>query len=148
MDARRTIGKLAKEAGVGIETVRFYERKGLIDQPVSGEGYRDYGDETLAAVRYIKIAQKMGFSLADVAKLRVKLKEGPGFCEAVRDTARRRLETIEDEIAELRRLQGDLTAFLDRCGRRAPEATCSILTELAALDDAAQPKQSKGGHRR
>jgi MerR family mercuric resistance operon transcriptional regulator len=148
MSVRRTIGKLAKEAGVGIETVRFYERKGLIDQPVSGEGYRDYGDETLAAVRYIKIAQKMGFSLADVAKLRGKLKEGPGFCEAVRATARRRLETIEDEIAELRRLQAELVAFLDRCGRRAPEATCSILTELAALDEAAQPKHSKGGHRR
>ncbi len=91
MSARRTIGKLAKEAGVGVETVRFYERKGLIDQPVTGEGYRDYGDETLAAVRYIKIAQKMGFSLADVAKLRGKLREGPGFCEAVRATARRRL---------------------------------------------------------
>ena len=90
----------------------------------------------------------MSFSLADVAKLRGKLKEGPGFCEAVRATARRRLETIEDEIAELRRLQGELIAFLDRCGRRAPEGPCSILTELAALDDAAQPKQSKGGHRR
>ena len=79
MGARRTIGKLAKEAGVGVETVRFYERKGLIDQPLSRQGYRDYGDETLAAVRYIKIAQKMGFSLADVAKLRGKLREGPGF---------------------------------------------------------------------
>ncbi len=148
MSARRTIGKLAKEAGVGVETVRFYERKGLIDQPVTGEGYRDYGDETLAAVRYIKIAQKMGFSLADVAKLRGKLREGPGFCEAVRATARRRLGTIEGEIAELRRLQGELTAFLDRCGRRSPNAPCSILTELAALDDAAEPKQRKGGYRR
>ena len=77
MGVRRTIGKLAKEAGVGVETVRFYERKGLIDQPLSAEGYRDYGDETLAAVRYIKIAQSMGFSLADVAKLRGKL--GRGF---------------------------------------------------------------------
>ena len=148
MSARRTIGKLAKEAGVGVETVRFYERKGLIDQPVTGEGYRDYGDETLAAVRYIKIAQKMGFSLADVAKLRGKLREGPGFCEAVRATARRRLGTIEGEIAELRRLQGELTAFLDRCGRRSPNAPCSILTELAALDNAAEPKQRKGGYRR
>src|SRR5271165_6896420 len=148
MSARRTIGMLAKEAGVGVETVRFYERKGLIDQPRSAEGYRDYGDETLAAVRYIKIAQSMGFSLADVAKLRGKLGEGSGFCESVRATARRRLETIEDEIAELRRLQNDLTAFLDRCGRRAPEATCSILTELAALDDAARPRRRQGGQRR
>jgi MerR family transcriptional regulator, copper efflux regulator len=148
MSARRTIGKLAKEAGVGVETVRFYERKGLIDQPMAGEGYRDYGDETLAAVRYIKIAQKMGFSLADVGKLRGKLREGPGFCEAVRSTARRRLGTIEGEIAELRRLQGELTAFLDRCGRRSPDAPCSILTELAALDDAAEPKLRKGEYRR
>lgn len=147
MGARRTIGKLAKEAGVGVETVRFYERKGLIDQPLSRQGYRDYGDETLAAVRYIKIAQKMGFSLADVAKLRGKLREGPGFCEAVRATARRRLEAIEGEIAELRRLQAELSAFLDRCGRRSPDAPCSILTELAALDQAARPGQRQGGHR-
>ena len=147
MGARRTIGKLAKEAGVGVETVRFYERKGLIDQPLSRQGYRDYGDETLAAVRYIKIAQKMGFSLADVAKLRGKLREGPGFCEAVRATARRRLEATEGEIAELRRLQAELSAFLDRCGRRSPDAPCSILTELAALDNAARPGQRQGGHR-
>ncbi len=148
MGGRRTIGKLAKEAGVGVETVRFYERKGLIDQPASGEGYRDYGDETLAAVRYIKIAQSMGFSLADVARLRGKLGEGSGFCEAVRATARRRLETIEDEIAELRRLQRELTGFLDRCGRRAADAPCSILTELAALKDAARPGRRQGGQRR
>ena len=79
MSKRRTIGKLAKEAGVSVETIRFYERKGLIDQPRTTDGYRDYGDEALAAVKYTKIAQRMGFSLADVTKLRGQLREGQAF---------------------------------------------------------------------
>ena len=139
MGRRRTIGKLAKEAGVGVETVRFYERKGLIDQPGSADGYRDYGDEALAAVRYVKIAQRMGFSLADVGKLRGRLREGPAFCEAVRETARPRLERIDGEIAQLRRLQGELSAFLARCGTGPPDQSCQILPELAKLDAVARP---------
>ena len=145
MSKRRTIGKLAKEAGVGVETIRFYERKGLIDQPRTTDGYRDYSDEALAAVKYTKIAQRMGFSLADVTKLRGQLREGSAFCEAVRETARRRLERIEGEIAELRQLQNELTAFLSRCGRRPPDEPCQILTELAKLDAVARPAYSTGG---
>ena len=53
MAVRRTIGKLANEAGVSVETIRFYERKGLIDQPRAADGYRHYDDQTLATVRYI-----------------------------------------------------------------------------------------------
>jgi MerR family mercuric resistance operon transcriptional regulator len=147
MSIRRTIGKLAKEAGVGVETVRFYERKGLIEQPRSGDGFRHYGDETLAAVKYIKIAQRMGLSLGEIAKLRGKMQEGPGFCAAVRATARRRLEGIAGEIAALRKLESELTAFLERCGSRLSDAPCPILIELGALDGVVHPKPRQRGTR-
>ncbi len=148
MSGIRTIGKLAKEAGVGVETVRFYERKGLIEQPLAGEGYRHYDDSALATVRYIKIAQRMGFALKDIAALRGHLSEGEGFCRAVRATARRRLGTIGDEIAALRRLEGELTAFLERCERRSTETPCPILVEIGALDAATKPKSAKERRKR
>jgi MerR family mercuric resistance operon transcriptional regulator len=144
MAARRTIGKLAKEGGVSVETVRFYERKGLLDQPPASDGYRDYDDVALATVRYIKIAQRLGFRLADILALRARLGEGDGFCAAVRETARQRMATIATEIAELQRLERELQAFLTRCAERPPERPCSILLELGALDKATKPQSRKG----
>lgn len=140
MSGRRTIGKLAKACGVTVETIRFYERKGLIEQPRAVDGYRDYDDRTLATVRYVKLAQRMGLSLADIAALRGRLGEGDGFCRALRDTARGRLERLAGEIAELRRLEGELEAFLARCEQRPPDRPCSILLELGALETATRPR--------
>ena len=142
--AVRTIGKLAREAGVGVETIRFYERKGLIDQPRAESGYRHYDDHALATVRYVKLAQRLGLSLADVLALRGRLSEGDGFCRALRDTARRRLAKIAGEMAELRRLEGELTGFLERCESRPSDRPCSILLELGALESATAPKAAKG----
>ena len=73
-------------------------------------------------MRYIKIAQRLGLSLADVLALRVRLSEGDGFCRALRDTARRRLARIADEMAELRRLEGELNGFLERCEQRPSDS--------------------------
>ena len=145
MAARRTIGRLAKEGGVSVETIRFYERKGLLDQPRALDGYRHYDDGALATVRYIKIAQRLGFRLADILALRGRLNEGDGFCSAVRETARNRLETIAAEIAELSRLSIELEAFLARCAARPAERPCPILLELGALDMATSP--AKEGER-
>lgn len=138
MTVRRTIGKLAAETGVTVETIRFYERKGLIDQP------RAVNDQALATVRYVKIAQRLGLSLADVLALRGRLAEGDGFCRALRETARRRLGRIADKMAELRRLEGELTGFLERCEERPSDRPCSILLELGALDAATTLKTAKG----
>lgn len=144
MATRRTIGKLAKETGVSVETIRFYERKGLIDQPRAAQGYRHYDDEALASVRYIKIAQRLGFRLADILALRGRLDQGDGFCQAVRETARRRLKALVAEIAELERLSGELQSFLARCAERPPERPCPILIELGALDKATRPPSKTG----
>ncbi len=144
MAVHRTIGKLASEAGVSVETIRFYERKGLIDQPRAAGAYRHYDDQTLATVRYVKIAQRLGLSLADILALRARLSEGDGFCRALRDTARRRLARIAGEMAELRRLEGELAGFLERCEKRLSDQPCSILLELGSLDVATAPTTRKG----
>lgn len=144
MTVRRTIGKLAAETGVTVETIRFYERKGLIDQPRAAGGYRHYDDHALASVRYVKIAQRLGLSLADILALRGRLAEGDRFCRALRDTARRRLAKIAGEMAELRRLEGELSGFLERCEQRPSDRPCSILLELGALDAATTPEAAKG----
>ncbi len=140
MTVRRTIGKLASETGVSVETIRFYERKGLIDQPRAESGYRHYDDQTLATVRYVKIAQRLGLSLSDILALRARLADGEGFCRALRETARRRLDKIAGEMRELRRLEGELVGFLERCEKRPSDRPCSILLELGALDAATGPK--------
>jgi DNA-binding transcriptional MerR regulator len=144
MNAKRTIGGLAKETGVGIETIRFYERKGLIDQPVAIEGFRHYDEHAVATVRYIKLAQQLGLKLADVLALKSRLGDGKGFCNALRDAARGRLGRIADELAELRRLEAELTGFLARCEQRDPEKPCPILVELGALGSALKTPKPKG----
>ena len=95
-------------------------------------------------MRYVKIAQRLGLSLADVLALRGRLAEGDGFCRALRETARRRLGRIADKMAELRRLEGELTGFLERCEERPSDRPCSILLELGALDAATTLKTAKG----
>ena len=143
MRQRRTIGRLAAETGVGVETIRYYERRGLIRRPRSDGGYRDYSDEVLATVRYIRIAQHLGLSLSDIEALKERLHEGPGFCAAVRATVSRRLATLEREMAELRRLEAELTGFLDRCTSRPADRPCPILQELHALDTVVAPHKQE-----
>jgi DNA-binding transcriptional MerR regulator len=145
MAKKRTIGQLAKEAGVGVETIRFYERRGLIQQPVSRGGYRDYDDHTLATVRYIRIAQRLGLSLKDIAELKGRLNEASGFCASVRATVTKRLAALEQEMAELRRLESELTGFLDRCSSRSPDLPCPVLVELGRLDSAVSPQGERNG---
>lgn len=133
MANRRTIGMLAREAGVSVETIRFYERRGLIDQPPSAGGYRHYDDRVLAVVRYIKLAQRLGLRLADLAALRKRLGQGDRFCAALREAALARLDQIAAERAELDRLESELRGFIQRCQDRDPAIPCPILVEIGAL---------------
>ena len=65
----QTIGRAAREAGVNVETVRFYERRGLVERPLKGDGYRTYSPELVARIRFIKEAQQIGFSLSEIREL-------------------------------------------------------------------------------
>ena len=102
----RTIGVLAKEVGVSVETIRYYQRRGIIVTPESVDGrYRHYSDEILAQLRYILIAKSLGMSLKDIEKLRSKIITRPTFCASVKETVSEKLESIDQEIAALESLK-------------------------------------------
>jgi DNA-binding transcriptional MerR regulator len=132
---RRTIGQLAKAVGIGVETIRFYERRGLIRRPVSPDrGYRHYGDDVLAAVRYIRLAQQLGLSLKDIEQLKAHLDDRTRFCGAVRAAVTRKIEEVTEQLATLARLKTELEGFAERCKTRPISVTCPILDDLTRAD--------------
>ncbi len=132
MKARRqTIGRLAREAGVGVETVRYYERRGIIERPPREAGGRAYGDEALWRLRYVKVAQGWGWRLAQITALLARAEASPNFCAAVRETARRRVEEIDEAIAALTAQRGELTQFVGACEAKPDGDRCPIFRRLA-----------------
>src|ERR1700733_16207048 len=97
--AKRTIGKLAAEAGVGVETIRYYERRGLLDQPARRGTSRVYGDESLWRIRYVKLAQKWGLTLRQMKSLLNGAERSPNFCASIRAAVAKRIEAIDTEMA-------------------------------------------------
>jgi MerR family transcriptional regulator, mercuric resistance operon regulatory protein len=130
MARRRTIGRLAAEAGVHVETVRYYERKGLIAQPAPAAGGRDYGDEALWRLRYIKAAQAWGWSLADIAALLEGAERSPNFCASVRQMARRRIAEIDEQLAALQAQRVELDAFVGACAAKPDAERCPIFKRI------------------
>ena len=129
----RTISKLAREVGVSVETIRYYERRGLIEQPQKIPGrYREYSDETLAQIQYIKLAKAFGFSLSEIESLTEQLKEKVTFCKAVEDTVSDKLVAIERELKSLTELKANLLAFQSRCKIRSKK-DCPLFDELSEL---------------
>jgi len=141
------IGTIAKKAGVGVETIRFYERKGLISQPLKPKfgGFRSYTDETAQRVRFIRQAQALGFSLAETMDL-LSLEADPDTdCAAVRDRAQIKLGEVKQKIAGLVAIETSLKKIIGTCpgSGRASEA-CSILSTLRSDPgtDGAEPATS------
>jgi len=127
-----TIGRLAALAGVGIDTVRYYERAGLL-QPAgrSASGYRRYGDEELRQLRFIRRAQRLGFTLQEIQEL-LALSRKKGV-RAVRAAAQAKLADVELRIAELSRVRNALAGLVEACPGHGPLSDCPI---LRALDEA------------
>jgi MerR family mercuric resistance operon transcriptional regulator len=128
----RTIGKLAAEVGVSVETVRFYERSGVLQQPADPEhGWRKYGEDALVTLRYVREARRLGLTVADIGHLRV-LTSGPqpDFCQGVRDTVEARIRIIGERINELERLRQGLSEWLGACRARSPDMTCPTYETL------------------
>ncbi len=140
MARARTIGMLAKQVGVGVETIRFYERQGLIPQPPRGAGPRHYDDRVLAALRYIRIGQQLGLIVKDIRALQGELAGGRTFCASLRATVEAKLATLAEQAAEIVRLQTELADFLARCSARDPALACPIVDELTRLDTAIAPR--------
>ena len=122
-----TIGKLAAAAGVGVDTVRFYERAGLLKKAArTPSGYRKYAPVDAARLRFVRRAKALGFSLEEVAEL-LRLNDGGGRRASVRALATQRLAQIEQRLAELERMRKTLRHLLHECHGDGPLAGCPII---------------------
>jgi MerR family mercuric resistance operon transcriptional regulator len=123
-----TIGKLAERAGVNVETIRYYQRCGLLDEPERPlGGYRRYPAEIAKRVRFIKRAQALGFTLKEVAEL-LRL-DAARACAETRELAVHKLALIEEKLDELEAMRTGLAALVAKCGRRGGRA-CPIIQVL------------------
>ena len=128
-----TIGKVAHFGGVGVETVRFYEREGLIaDPPRSDSGYRHYPEDTVARLRFIKKAKELGFSLKEIREL-LSLKAKPsGSCAEVQSQAMSKIAEIDQKIVVLQAMRKALRGLVEECAGTGPRTECPILNALEA----------------
>lgn len=111
-----TIGKLAKESGVGLETVRFYERKLLIKKPTNKEGFRKYSEEDAKRIRFIKRAQSLGFTLKEI-KAFLDLNPSPrATCSDVKARADEKIKEVEQKIQDLKKMRKSLLELSNTCG--------------------------------
>ena len=122
-----TIGRLAKGGGVGVETIRFYQRKGLLDTPTPDGGIRRYGTEDLRRLRFIRQAQTAGFTLEEIKEL-LSLDAGQDRARA-RILAARRLEALDRRIVELERARDSLRQLAAECGK-SDGGPCPILASF------------------
>lgn len=107
------IGEIARRAGVGVETLRFYERSGLLNRPARSEGgYRLYDARALKTLEFIKRAQSLGFTLEEIKRIIAESRAGQKPCAEVRETVRRRLAELDEQMAQIRRYRNALAATL------------------------------------
>lgn len=124
---RKTIGQLAKDAGVGIDTVRFYERAGLIPKPArTPSGYRTYTEADVARLRFVRRAKELGFSLEEVSEL-LRLNEGKGARASVRALAERRVRDLDVKLRQLQALRDTLAHHVEACSGQGPLEGCPII---------------------
>jgi Hg(II)-responsive transcriptional regulator len=133
-----TIGQLARRAGVGIETVRFYERRGLLAEPArKGSGYRQYPEDVVDRLLFIRRAQGLGFSLREIADLLALRGDPAAACAEVKERAEARVAQIEDQIRDLQRMRDALFGLTGACPGHSAVSDCPI---LGALDTQGEPR--------
>lgn len=127
----RTIGALAREAGVSVTTVRFYERAGLLAKPArSAANYRLYPADTASRIRFIRRAQQLGFTLPEIGELLNLRVSARATCADVRARVAAKISDIEERIRSLRRMRRTLIEFARKCGRPHPADACPLLDHL------------------
>lgn len=126
-----TIGAVARGAGVPIDTIRYYERAGLLPQPRRrGSGYRDYDRGAIDRLRFIRRAKTLGFSLDDIRELLALSADHEKGVRSVKQRAEQRLANLELRIQELQRMRRGLKHLITRCPGRGDPETCPILHAL------------------
>jgi Hg(II)-responsive transcriptional regulator len=126
-----TIGEVAERAGVNVQTVRYYERRGLLPEPPrSGSGYRQYEPEAVARIQFIKRAQLLGFSLVEITELlSLRIKAGSN-CDEVQRKAEAKRREIDEKIVALDEMKRSLDRLIRACESREPTEECPILARL------------------
>lgn len=130
-----TIGQVARGAGVGVETVRFYEREGLIATPPRrASGYRQYPPQVVQRILFIRRAKELGFSLREITEL-LSLRVDPSCtCGDVRRRAEDKVADIDERMRTLQRMREALVRLVDACHGSGPTSECPILDALEEAD--------------
>lgn len=124
-----TISGVAQAAGVNVETIRFYQRRGLLTEPAKPPGgIRRYADADVARVRFIKAAQRIGFTLDEIAQL-LTLEDGTQ-CSQARAIAEHKLADVRQRLQDLQRMEMVLTQLVERCASRRGAVSCPLIDAL------------------
>lgn len=128
MNKSLTIGKLATASGVGVETIRFYENKELIKQPLKNGGFRHYPHDYVARIQFIKRAQELGFTLSEVKELLNLRVQKQSKCSDVLNKTESKIIEIDEKINDLKRMKKSLQALASCCeDKSASLSECPIL---------------------
>lgn len=130
-------GQVAQQSGVNVQTLRYYERRGLLPAPPRrSSGYREYPTQAVEVVRFVKRAQELGFSLDEVEALLDLAAGGPPNCDRARDIAVQKLADVEGKIFRLRAIQESLRRLVETCENPRHRRECPLLD---ALEDGDAP---------
>lgn len=136
-----TIGRVAEQAGVGIETVRFYEREGVLAEPArSASGYRLYDADVVARLQFVRRAKELGFTLNEIKELLSLRIDSTTSRQDVRAKARAKIEDIESKIKTLQRMKKALASLIQECCAKGDGADCPILKALDG-DNSVRPQR-------
>ncbi len=140
-----SIGQVARRAGVGVETVRFYERQGLLEEaPRRASGYRQYSEKVVKRLHFIQRAKLLGFSLKEITELLMLRVDEQTSCEEVRQRAEAKIAQVERKVVELQHLRQALLQVAKLRRGHRPASTCPILDALdqqEPLDPAADQEE-------
>jgi Hg(II)-responsive transcriptional regulator len=124
-------GEVAAQAHVNSQTLRYYERRGLLPEPDrTASGYREYSADAVRVVRFVKHAQQLGFTLNDVEELLHLAGGGPAACEEAKTMARARIADLEQRIEELVGMREALTRLVATCDQPRDQRDCPILIDI------------------
>jgi MerR family transcriptional regulator, mercuric resistance operon regulatory protein len=130
-------GQVAEQAGVNVQTLRYYERRGLLPEPARREsGYRVYGPDAVHTVRFIKRAQELGFGLSDAESLLGLAAGGPESCDAARDLADEKIAELDRRISDLVAMRESLGRLAATCAKPRAQRECPLLQSIQEAADA------------
>ena len=126
-----TRSEVAKRAGVSRETVRYYEKRGLIPSPSrTAAGYRQYTEEYVERIRFVRRAQELGFTLQEINELLALRADPEVSSSAVKKQAEAKIAEVEEKIRDLSRIKKALSRLITSCGQEQPSANCPIMEAL------------------